>query len=112
MLDMVDGLHAVLAKLDREYELRYTKYYIGLERAGVVNNFMQFRPKQNFLKLTFTSEASPELEKAMDDAGLDVMGYEQKWHEYTVRVTPKDFQTHSTLLADIIKRAYESANAD
>jgi predicted transport protein len=111
ILDLVDALHTFLTKLDHEYELRYTKYYIGLERAGVVNNFIQFRPKQHFLKLTFNCDASPELEKAMDDAGLDVMGYDQKWHEYTVRVTPKDFQQHGSLLADLIKRAYDYVNA-
>jgi len=54
----------------------------------------------------------PDLSKRWVEDQLDVMGYEQKWHEYTLRVTAKDFQAHSSLLADIIKRAYDYANAD
>ncbi len=110
ILDMVDGLHKVLTVLDPEYELNYTKYYIGLARAGVVNNFVSFRPKQNFLKLTFKLAKSPDLEKEMENAGLDVIGYEQRWREYTVRITPKDFHSHEKLLGEIVKRAYDYAN--
>ncbi len=48
----------------------------------------------------------------MEEAGLDVMGYDQKWHEYTVRITQKDFQSHGKLLGEIVRRAYEYANRD
>jgi hypothetical protein len=110
ILEMVDGIYRILTALDPEYELRYTKYYIGLMRGGSVNNFIQFRPKQQFLKLTFSSAASPDFEKQMDEAGFDVMGYDAKWREYTVRITPKDFQTNVRLLEEIVKRAYDYVN--
>jgi hypothetical protein len=40
------------------------------------------------------------------------MGYDAKWREYTVRITPKDFHTHQQLLAAIVKRAYDYANEE
>jgi hypothetical protein len=110
IMDLVDGLYNLLLVHDKEYELKYNKYYIGLARGGVVNNFIQFRPKQNFLKLTFECSQSADLDKEMENAGLDVMGYDAKWREYTVRITPKDFHTHQQLLAAIVKRAYDYAN--
>jgi predicted transport protein len=110
ILEMVDGLYKVLLALDPEYELNYTKFYIGLARGGVVNNFLQFRPKQNFLKLTFKLAKSSDLEKEMENAGLDVIGYDQKWREYTIRITTKDFHSHEKLLGEIVKQAYEHAN--
>jgi predicted transport protein len=112
ILEMVDRLHKFLVELDPEYELQYTKYYIGLVRSGAVNNFIQFRPKQNFLKLTFKVAQSSDLEKEMDNAGLDVIGYDTKWREYTVRISPKEFQAQSTFLKDIVKRAYDYANRE
>ena len=112
ILEMVDGLYKVLVALDPEYELNYKQYYIGLARAGVVNNFIQFRPKQAFLKLTFKCAQSPDLEREMEDAGLDLMGYDQKWHEYTVRITPKDLHAHEKLLGEIIQRAYAYATRE
>ncbi|MGA2483458.1 MAG: hypothetical protein ABSF92_10110 [Candidatus Acidiferrales bacterium] len=87
-------------------------YYIGLARVGVVNNFVTFRPKQNFLKLTFKFAKSPDLEKEMENAGLDVIGYEQRWRQYTVRITPRDFHSHEQFLGEILKRAYDYANSE
>jgi hypothetical protein len=110
ILEMVDALYEVIKKKDPEYELKYNKYYIGLARAGVVNNFIQFRPKQNFLKLTFKGAQSADLEKEMENAGLDVIGYDQKWREYTIRITHKDFRAHEKLLGDIIQKAYDYNN--
>jgi hypothetical protein len=110
ILDMVDRLYELLKTHDPEYELKYNKYYIGLSRGGVVNNFIQFRPKQNFLKLTFKCAQSPDLEKEMEAAGLDLMGYDQKWREYTVRIPHKDFHARERILSEIIQRAYDYAN--
>lgn len=112
ILERVDGLYKILTTIDPAFELNYTKYYIGLARAGIVNNFIQFRPKQNFLKLTFKCAQSSELESEMEAAGLDIMGYDQKWREYTIRVTPKEFQAQGRLLGGIIKRAYDYATTE
>jgi hypothetical protein len=92
--------------------LKYNKYYLGLARGGVVNNFIQFRPKQNFLKLTFKCAQSSDLDKEMENTGLDVMGYDPKWHEYTIRITPKDFHVHQQLLSTIVQKAYDYANEE
>ncbi len=107
ILEMVDNLFATLGKLDTDYELKYNKYYIGLARFGVANNFIQFRPKQNFLKLTFKHEQSGDIDKELETAGVDVMGYDSKWREYTIRVYPKDFGAQRAMLEGIIKKAYE-----
>jgi hypothetical protein len=112
VLEMVDSLREVLAEIDPEYELQYTKYYIGLIRSGAVNNFIQFRPKQNFLKLTFKAPQSAALEGKMDVAGLDNTDYDTKWREYTVRIAPKEFQHQSGLLREIVKLAYDYANRE
>jgi hypothetical protein len=107
ILEMVDALYKLLTAHDPEFELKFNKYYIGLARGGVANNFIQFRPKQNFLKLTFKCQQSADLEKEMEEAGLDVMGYDQKWREYKIRITPKEFPTHQKILGDIVRRAYD-----
>ena len=106
ILEVVDALYEILKEHHSEYGLTYTKYYIGLARSGVVNNFLQFYPKQNFLKLIFKCAQSVDLEKEMENAGFDLMGYDQKWRQYSIRITSKDVQLHKKLLADIIEKAY------
>jgi hypothetical protein len=48
----------------------------------------------------------------MENAGLDVMGYDQKWREYTMRLTPKDFHANQQLLAEIVAKAYQYSNEE
>jgi len=110
MLDMVDSLHKVLLTHDAQYELKYNKYYIGLARNGVVNNFLRFKPKQHFLNLFFSCPQSAELEKDMETAGLDLINYDQKWRECNVRITPKEFHSQEKLLAQIVQKAYAYNN--
>jgi hypothetical protein len=112
VLEIVDSLFEILKGYDPEYELNYTKYYIGLARSGVVNNFLSFRPKQNFLKLTFKCAQATDFEKNLENSGVDLIGYDPKWHEYTIRITPKDFQQHKQLLTNIIKKAFDYNNEE
>lgn len=107
ILQLVDELFENIKKLDPSYELNYRKYFIGLARSGVANNFVYFRPKQKFLKVTFKCEQSEELEKQLEAAGIELLGYDKKWREYTFRLTPSDYSANKELLANLIKIAYE-----
>lgn len=104
ILHLADQLFEVIKGLDASYELNYKKYFIGLARNGIANNFVQFRPKQKFLKITFKLDERPELEKRLEASGLEVT-YEKKWSEYTVRVSPNEFANHKDLLAEIMNTA-------
>jgi predicted transport protein len=112
ILQLVDELFENIKKLDPSYELNYRKYFIGLARSGIANNFVHFKPKQKFLKITFKCEQSDELEKQLEIAGIELLGYEKKWHEYTIRLTPSDYISSKDLLANVIKVAYEYNTRD
>ena len=107
IIQIVDSLFEGIRTQDSSYELNYKKYWIGLARSGSPNNFVQFRPKQKFLKLTFRCEQSEELEKRLESAGIELIGYDKKWREYTVRVTPADFASNREFLLELMKIAYE-----
>lgn len=112
ILQLVDELFENIKKLDSSYELNYRKYFIGLARSGIANNFVHFKPKQKFLKITFKCEQSDELEKQLETAGIELLGYEKKWHEYTIRLTSSDYSSNKELLANVIKIAYEYNTRD
>lgn len=107
ILQITDHLFENVKALDPSYELNYKKYFIGLARSGIANNFVHFRPKQKFLKLTFKCEQSEELEKQLEAAGIELIGYDKRWREYTIRITPTEFGSNRELLAQIIKIAYD-----
>jgi hypothetical protein len=67
--------------------LKYNKFYIGLAKGGVADNFMQFRPKKDFMVTEFRIPRSDEVTAMLDDSGIDRMEYEKKWGRYRVRLT-------------------------
>lgn len=107
ILQIVDSIFEAVKALDASYELNYKKYFIGLARNGIANNFVHFRPKQKFVKFTFKLDQSEELEKKIEASGIELIGFDKKWREYTLRLTPSDYQAHKDLLAEIVKLAYE-----
>jgi len=107
ILQLVDQLFESVKALDPSYELNYKKYFIGLARSGIANNFVHFRPKQKFLKVTFKCEQSEDLEKQLEVAGIELIGYDKRWREYTIRLTVSEFGANQELLANVIKVAYE-----
>ena len=106
ILQIVDSIYEAVKGLDRSYELNYKKYFIGLARSGIPNNFVHFRPKQKFVKFTFKLDQSDELEKKIESSGVELIGYEKKWREYTLRLAPNDYLPHKDFVAEIVKLAY------
>lgn len=107
ILQIVDSVFEAVKALDPSYELNYKKYFIGLARSGIANNFVHFRPKQKFLKFTFKLSQSEELEKEIEASGVELIGFDNRWREYTLRLTPADYHAHKDLLVRIVKLAYE-----
>jgi hypothetical protein len=59
------------------------------------------------LKFTFRLDQSEELDKKIEASGVELIGYDKKWREYTLRLTPSDYGPHKDLIAQTVKRAYE-----
>lgn len=85
--------------------LKYNKYYIGLQRDGVPDNFMTFRPRRKHLIMEARIERSEELDARLEDAGLTTIAYDKRWKNYRFQLVPADLRTHSDLIVDIIRMA-------
>ena len=103
------GLQLV-QEVDPGLELKYNKFYIGLARDGDPFNFIVFRPKTSFLRIEPRIEQNQELQMELEQSGLDIMGYDERWGRYRIRVTEGDLEKHRQLLVKVIKRAYEEAS--
>jgi len=47
MLKLVDTIISHLDEVKDEYNLKYNKHYIGIEKNGMANNFVNFKPRKN-----------------------------------------------------------------
>lgn len=102
---MADELLEVIHSFNSGFELKYNKFYIGLAKDGQPNNFVIFRPQKSTLRLEVRLKKSEEIEKRLNDAGLDLLDYETRGGRYRIRLTKKDIKEHSDFLKNLLQEA-------
>jgi hypothetical protein len=105
-LALVDKLLEIAKKHDPALELKYNKFYIGLAKDGMPNNFVVFKPKKGFLRIEPRIKNSPATQERLEASGLDVMDYDSRWGRYRIRLQPGDLEQHEEILTEIIAEAY------
>ena len=104
---IADQILQLLHSFDRTLNLKYNKFYIGLERDGRPYNFVQFRPKKNRLTLELNLPQTGELDTRIDSSGLDTLEYDERWARYRLRLTTADVEAKADILRELAKLAYD-----
>ena len=102
---LADKLLSMLKEFDSEYELKYNKFYIGLAKHRHPDNFVIFRPKKHNTAMELRLEQSDNIDKLIEEAGLDLMEYDTKWGRYRIRVSNKDLTENKELITKLLKMA-------
>lgn len=105
---MADSLLSIINEFSSGYELKYNKFYIGLGKDGVANNFSVFRPRRSTLNIEIKLPYSEEVQKAIEDNELNDMGYLKRWGIYRLRLEEEDVEKKKEILKDLLSRAYEN----
>ncbi len=106
---MADKLLEIIKGFSPELELKYNKFYIGLAENGQPNNFAIFRPQKNAMRLEVRLQKDEDMEGKLNDAGLDVMDYDNKWGRYRIRLTKGEIDQHSDFLKGILMEACKNS---
>lgn len=85
--------------------LKYNKHYIGLQRDGIADNFVTFRPRRRHLVAEFKIDLSDELDARLEDEGIEMLNYDQRWRRYRFQLTEADLETHRALLGELLLMA-------
>ena len=111
-ITMVDNLLEIAKEFNPSLELKYNKFYIGLARNGQPCNFFIVKPKKDFIRFKVRLKKSDETQERLENAGLDYMGYDNRWGYYRIRLKPGEIEKNKEILTEIIKEAYEAANIE
>lgn len=103
-VSLADSILNLIKKCDNGYNLKYNKHYIGLEKSGISNNFIFFKPKKRLIKAMFKMESDPEFEEQMEAASLD---YEYKNALYTLKLNQDDLINRQEIIESLVQRAYQ-----
>lgn len=109
---MTDELLEIARTHDKGLELKYNKFYIGLAKGGSPSNFIIFRPKKGFMRFEPRLKSTPETQKFLESAELDVMDYDSRWGRYRIRLQPGDVEKYRTVLSDVVARAFAEGNKE
>jgi hypothetical protein len=105
-LKLADKFIELAREKDSSLAPKYNKYYIGLARNGIADNFISLKPKQKWIIFQPKVPSNPELNQRLDDAGLQVMAYERRFNHYKIRLSESELNEHIDLIREIISMAY------
>ena len=104
---LAGGMLKLLYSLDPALNLKYNKFYIGIEKNGQPFNFVTFRPKKNHINFEIKLPQTDEIDATIDEAGLDTLEYNKRYGLYKIRLAKDDIEKKEDILSSLSKRAYD-----
>jgi hypothetical protein len=98
-------LQIINEEIDSNVKLKYNKFYIGLERRGLPNNFITFKPRKDYIIVQPRLEQNEEHDTMLEEMDLDVLDYDQRGRCYRIRLKKEDIQKHKDKLGKLFIEA-------
>lgn len=102
---IVDQVLSLIQEIIPGYELKYNKFYIGLAQNNIIDNFIIFRAKRKFTRMEIRLDKSDEIERLIEDQGLDLMDYDSRDRRYRIVLNPGDVEKHKVFIKQLIMKA-------
>jgi hypothetical protein len=104
-IELVEKFSPILEQLANGLRLTYKKHLIGIAIGNRAENFVQFYPKRDFVRVGVRISNAAEWRRRMGDAGFNVAGV-QEADRVRFRVSPEQFEAHRDLFADFFNQSY------
>lgn len=105
-VEFVDELFKIVQTFALGYKLKYNKYYIGLEKGGITNNFVYFKPLKQFTTMISRMPENEDLKAELENAGLDIE-FVAKWGLYVIRLRAGEIEKNREVLEKFIQTAFD-----
>ncbi|QDZ88052.1 hypothetical protein [Priestia megaterium] len=103
---LADKLLALIHEhIDKNINLKYNKFYIGLERKGLINNFITFKPRKMNIIIQPKLERNSAYDTIIENTGLDFLDYDTRGGRYRIKLTENDIEEHEEFLVQLLKDA-------
>jgi len=86
--------------------VKYNRHYIGLTENGIAHNFVVFRPKKEFVRVSAKITEADAWVGRLEDADLVVMEGGRTRGTLIFRLKTGDVQKHHVLLKELFTAAY------
>lgn len=112
VLKYVDHIYNDVVEYAQGFNLKYNKFYIGLEKDGSATNFISFRPKKNYIYLYIKCREHEERTKRLEETDLEY-NYDNRSRSYVIKFNKIDeYNRNKEVVESLIKEAMEQRNID
>lgn len=105
---LADEMLELLHRFDNDLNLRYNKFYIGIEKHGQPFNFVTIRPRKRGINAAIHLPRSDETDALIGDAEFDTLEYNHRNGRYPLRLSRDEIATKSEVLSHLFKLAYDA----
>lgn len=109
---MADIFLGIINQFSEGYKLKYTKFYIGLEKDGRANNFIAFRPRRVGINIDVHLPFSEEWERKIQESGLSDLYVDYHRHAgvYRFKVPNSGYiDSNTSNFIELFKEAYQNS---
>ena len=112
IMKTIDRVFQDVSDITTGYELKYNKFYVGIAKDGVANNFISFRPKKQFFYLCIKLDEDDEITKQLDDKGFDA-SFVGRYKQYQVRIDSyTKFEKNQDFIRSLVQAAKDRRIVD
>ena len=105
MMKIIDRLFQDVNSIAVGYELKYNKFYVGIAKDGVANNFISFRPKKQFIYFCIRLNEDEETTKQLEDKGFDA-SFVARNKQYEIRIDSyAKYEKHHEFIQSLVQTA-------
>ena len=109
-IDVVDKLFNEVKKVDDNLALKYNKFYIGLTKNGIANNFITFKPRKGFIRLRLHMAKSTEIDEKLNNSELDDFDYDSRLRAYRIKLSHSNIDKNLEPLSELMTISYNLRN--
>ena len=106
MLSLCDRIKDDINEFAPSFELKYNKYYIGMNKEGVSKNFVSIYPRKTNVILTIRLDQNEETSNRLVETDLEILNYDRQWKAYRIKLNKDDYEKNQELLKGLMKKAY------
>src|SRR5699024_9797516 len=106
MLRLTDRIIELVNKTGVSVGPKYNKYYVGLQRNGLADNFISFHPRKNYVTAGFRIDRSDTLDDQINEWGLPLIKYDTRSRRYEFRFTPSIVMEFEQQIKPLVRRAH------
>ena len=104
-VSIADQCMSILKEVVANVSFKYNQQFVGLTVQGVVNNFIVFIPKKQFLSVQAKVEDRPHWKELLEEKGIEVISIGERRIRF--RLTAQDVTDKSDALKELFEASFK-----